>query len=270
MVGKGNVLKHHLGVVFIEAGPAAILALHGEDPGDRALAHIVLVAFPRVVVDLVQGQKHLGGIVGVGIKLVVELEIPAAGLRIPHLHRPVALVPHFLRQHPVGSLEQPRIGARNAGLAQRIDRISGIPHRRHAGLHAEGWLQEVGNPLVFDAQLLELIHGADGLRVVDRVAQTAQSENGVEHGRINRAQTVAHLQAFQDPLLRFPDGHLAQRPDMHPLGPVKEPVHYQEEVAPAQYLLAIPAEVKLGIRLPPTNSSSIPFSGASFLKGFLA
>ena len=142
--------KHHLGVVFVEAGPAAVLALHGKDPGNRALANIVLIAFPGVVVDLVQGQKHLGGIVRVGIELVIEFEVPAARLRIPYLHRPIALLPHFLGEHPVGGFEQPRIGARNAALTQRIYRIRGIPNRRHAGLHAEGGLCKVGNAFIFD------------------------------------------------------------------------------------------------------------------------
>ncbi len=45
MVGKRNVLEDHLGVVFIETGPAAVLALHGKDPVQRALRHVNLVAF---------------------------------------------------------------------------------------------------------------------------------------------------------------------------------------------------------------------------------
>ena len=43
-------------------------------------AHLVLVALARIV-DLAQRQQHLRGIVRIRIKLVVELEIPAARLR---------------------------------------------------------------------------------------------------------------------------------------------------------------------------------------------
>src|SRR5581483_1004327 len=38
VVCEGDVLENHLGVVFIEAGPAAVFALHREDPLDGALA----------------------------------------------------------------------------------------------------------------------------------------------------------------------------------------------------------------------------------------
>jgi hypothetical protein len=40
---------------------------------------------------------------------------------------------------------------------------------------------------MFNAQLLKLVHGADGLRIVDRIAQAPQGENGVEHGRVDGA-----------------------------------------------------------------------------------
>ena len=213
------------------------------------MANIVLIAFAGVVVDFIQSQQHLRGIIGVRVELVIELEIPAARLRIPYLHRPIALVPHFLGEHPVSRLQQPRIRARNSRLAQRIDRIRGVPHRRHAGLHAEGWLQIIRNPFLLNAQLLKLIHRPNGLRIIHGVAQAAQRKNRIEHGRINGAQAVTHLQAFQDPLLRFADRDLAQRPDVHPFGPMKQPVHHQEEVPPADYLLSIPTQVQLGIGL---------------------
>ena len=38
VVGERDVLEDHLRVVFVEAGPATVLALHGEDPVQRPLA----------------------------------------------------------------------------------------------------------------------------------------------------------------------------------------------------------------------------------------
>ena len=55
----------------------------------------VLIALAGVV-DLVQREQDLRCVVGVGIKLVVELEVPAAGFGVGHLDGPVALVANFL------------------------------------------------------------------------------------------------------------------------------------------------------------------------------
>src|SRR5580698_4278319 len=49
MIGKRDVLEDHLRVVFIEAGPAAIPALHGEYPVDGAQTDIMLIALARVI-----------------------------------------------------------------------------------------------------------------------------------------------------------------------------------------------------------------------------
>ncbi len=73
--------------------------------------HLVLIALAGIV-HLAQRQQHLRGVVGVGIKLVVELEVPAAGLGVGHLHGPVALVANFFGEHPIDGLDHARIVAR--------------------------------------------------------------------------------------------------------------------------------------------------------------
>ena len=103
---------------------------------------LVLIALAGVV-DLAEGEQNLRGVVGVGIKLVVELEVPAAGLGLGNLHGPVALVADFFGEHPVGGLDHARIVARHAGFAERVDGLRGIPDGRDAGLHAEGGLGHV-------------------------------------------------------------------------------------------------------------------------------
>ncbi len=71
-------------------------------------ADLVLVSLPRIV-DTVQRQQHLASIIHIRIKLIVELEVPAARLDVLHLLRPVALMPDFFREHPVRRLQQARI-----------------------------------------------------------------------------------------------------------------------------------------------------------------
>ena len=64
VIGEGDVLEDHLGVVFVEAAPAAVAALHGEFPLDGALRNLVLIALAGIV-DLVQGEQNLRGVIGV-------------------------------------------------------------------------------------------------------------------------------------------------------------------------------------------------------------
>ena len=90
VVREGDVLEDHLGVVFVEAAPAAVAALHGELPLDGALRDLVLIALAGIV-DLAEREQNLSGVVGVGIKLVVELEVPAAGLDVSEPLRPSRL-----------------------------------------------------------------------------------------------------------------------------------------------------------------------------------
>ncbi len=94
VIGERDVLEDHLGVVFVEAAPAAVAALHGKLPVDGALRDLVLITLAGIV-HLGQSEQHLRGVVGVGIELVIEFEVPAAGLGSRNLDRPVALVAHF-------------------------------------------------------------------------------------------------------------------------------------------------------------------------------
>ena len=233
VIGEGDVLEDHLGIVFVEAAPAAVLALHGELPCDGALGHLMLVALAGIV-HLVERHQHLRGVVGVGIKLVVELEVPAAGLGVGNLHGPVALVANLFGEHPIHGLEQARVVALHAGLAQGEDRLRRIPHRRDSRQHTEGRLGHHVIGRLFDAQLFKLIARPDHLRIVLGVTQAAKSDDGVQHGRIDRAQAVSHLQPRQQPLFRALESQRAQRADMHRFGPVHEPVKNDKEVAPRE------------------------------------
>src|SRR6185312_14134469 len=137
-------------------------ALHGKDPFNGTGGNLMLETFAGVV-NLVESKEDHGGIVHVWVKLIVELEIPAAGLHIADFHRPVAFVPDFFAQNPVGSLDDTRIAFGNSGFSKREHGICGVPDGRHARLHAEGGFGMIGNAGFIDSQLLEFIQSADHL-----------------------------------------------------------------------------------------------------------
>ena len=117
VVGKRNVLEDHSVVVFVERSPAAITALHGENPVDGALDRLSLIAAVRML-DVSQCQAHHGAVIHVGIKLVVEFEIPTAGLAFPVLHFPIAHGADLLLQDPVGALDHAGIIRRHSAFAE--------------------------------------------------------------------------------------------------------------------------------------------------------
>ena len=243
VIRERDVLEDHLGVVFVEAAPAAVAALHGQFPLDGARGNLVLIALARIV-HLVQGEQHLGGVVGVGIELVVEFEVPAARLGFGHLDRPIALVANFLGEKPVGGLDHAGMVPGNAGFAEHIDSLRGVPDRRNGRLHAERGLGHVGGGRLLDAQLFKLVARADDLRIVFGVAQAAQRDDGVEHGRIDGAEAVGHLQPLQHPFLRFAQGHRAQGADVDRLGEMHETVENEKEIPPGDERLAIDANAQ--------------------------
>jgi hypothetical protein len=92
-----------------------------------------------------------------------------------------------------------------------------------------GVMRKVGAPASFagrllDAQLFKLIARPNHLRVVLGVAQAAQRDDGVQHGRIDGAQSVGHLQPIQKPFFSLAQRHGAHRAKMNRLSPVHQPV----------------------------------------------
>ena len=209
-------------------------------------ADLVLVALAGVF-DFIEGEQDLGGVIGVGIKLVVELEVPAAGLGAGRLHGPVAFVANFLREQPVGGLDHARIVFGHAGFAEGEEGLAGVPHRRHAGLHAEGGLRHDVAGGLLDAELFEFIAGADDLGIVLGVAEAAQREDGVQHGGVDGAEAVGHLEAIEHPFLGPPECQRAQGTDVHSLEPMGHAVGHEENVAPGEELFAVYTQAQDGI-----------------------
>jgi len=155
---NGDVLEHHLVIIFVERCPAAVFALHGKYPVNRALHRLPLVA-PVRMLHAAQSQTNHRAIVHVRIKLIVKLEVPSARLALLVLDLPVADVSHLLLQNPIRALHHPRIVGRHARLSQSEQRVCRIPHGRHAGLHAE-------RVFFFDSEFFELIQRSNHLRIV--------------------------------------------------------------------------------------------------------
>ena len=223
VIREGDVLEDHLGVVFVEAAPAAVFALHGELPADGALGYRDLIALAGIV-NLAQRKQNLRRIIGIRVKLVVELEVPAARLGVADFDGPIALVADLFGKHPVDGFDHARIVARHAGLAQRKDSLRRIPHRAHAGRHTEGWLGHLRGGRLLDAELFKFVAGADDLRIVLGVSEAAQRDDGVEHGGIDGAEAVAHLEAFEHPLFRAFEREVAERANVNRLRQVHDPV----------------------------------------------
>ncbi len=74
---------------------------------------------------------------------------------------------------------------------------------------------------LLDAQLLKLVARANHLRIVFGIAEAAQRDNRVQHGRIDGAEAVGHLKALEHPLLSLLERQLAQRTDVNGLRPVQ-------------------------------------------------
>ena len=169
VIGEGHVLEDHAVVILVERSPAAIAALHGENPVNGALHGLALVA-PVGMLNVTQAQTNHGAVVHVRIELVVEFEIPAPGLSLLVFHFPIARNTHLFLQYPVGALNHAGIAGRNSALSQREQSVRRVPYRRFAGLHAE-------RVLFLDAQLFKFIHGANHLGIVHRISQAAQGDD---------------------------------------------------------------------------------------------
>ena len=81
-----------------------------------------------------QREHHLGGVVGVGVAVVGELERPAARRQLRPAHRPV---PGPGSPRPAASrprVATSRVVGRDARVEQRVKCEPGVPHRRLAGL----------------------------------------------------------------------------------------------------------------------------------------
>src|SRR6185437_7422843 len=58
VIRERNMLENHFRIVFVEAGPASVLALHSPNPAYCALGHIVLISLPGIL-HFGESQQYL-------------------------------------------------------------------------------------------------------------------------------------------------------------------------------------------------------------------
>ena len=133
VVGERNQVEQAVIVVLVERAPAAVLALHAEQPGERAPA---LFFFPRRVGkrDAVESHQNFRGVVGIGITFIVELEGPAAGWRVGIFDGPIAGPGHLFFKHPFSRFDHGGVVLRQARIHECVESQSRVPQGRNAGL----------------------------------------------------------------------------------------------------------------------------------------
>ena len=117
VIGKRHVLEHHAIVVLVERRPPAVAALHREDPINGALDGLPQITSVRML-HMGQCQADHRAVINIWVELIVEFEIPAAGLPFRIFYFPVADAPYLLLQNPIGAFDDPRIIRRHAALTQ--------------------------------------------------------------------------------------------------------------------------------------------------------
>src|SRR5207245_11342720 len=117
------------------------------------LDRLSLIAAVRML-DVGQCQAHHCTVIHVRIKLIIEFEIPTAGLAFPVLHFPIAHGADLLLQDPVCALDDPGITCRHSAFAEADERVSRIPDGWLTWLHAKGFA-------FLNTKLLELVNSTD-------------------------------------------------------------------------------------------------------------
>src|SRR5207244_10986744 len=100
-----------------------------------------------------------------------------------------------------------------------------VPDRREARLDAQ-------RLLVLDLELLELSDLPRQHGVFERVAETAERDDGVDDRRKDRAKAIALRKALADPGFRLPQGYSTQWGQRGGLQGLQYAIHDSEEGCP--------------------------------------
>ena len=178
------MVQIEVGIVRIERAPAAILALHSDDPFDRPVQ-----SFPEFgIAGPVERHGHDRRIVDIRIMIVRIFEGPATRPQARPAARPVTgHIENLAIGHPLHRLVHGIAFARLSGFHHRLHGQSGVPHRGQAGLAIA--------PLVIEDQ--KLANGrlrGQQVGMILRVTQPVEGHDGVRHGRKNTAQPIVAVQ----------------------------------------------------------------------------
>ena len=144
-----------------------------------------------------QGQHDLGGVVGVGVVVVVELEGPAARGQGGPADLPVARAADLLAEHPSRGADQGRVIGGQARVGQADHGQHGVPDRRLARLEAA---HRAVRALLGDREPVKAAQSALHDGVLDVVAEQVQRHQRVHPGRLDAAPAAVPLLPGDDPL----------------------------------------------------------------------
>ncbi len=170
------------------------------------------------------------------------LEGPAARPDVGTPSGPVALhVEDLERLEPVERRlyrRRPRVPAR---LHQRMSGERGVPDRRKAGL-------AVGLIVLDHEEALDRLTRRDEMRMIGRVAQRIEHQDGIRHGGIDPAETVLAVEALGHESRGGVNGAAAQRRRKVRLGALEQPVDRAEDFHPCPRLMRARRPLAHGLR----------------------
>ena len=163
-----------------------------------------------------------------------------------------------------------------AGLTQSVESTCAVSHTggKQGCMRKVGTSDSLASPSgTIDAEPLELVHRANHLRIVRRIAKVAQRDDRVQHGRIDGAKAVRLLEAPASTLPPASAHACAADECARARTNGRRDRRNRKEVAPGDRVLLVPAQPEVRHwRDHRRTSSSIPcsFGLGIFLKGFFA
>src|SRR5271165_3713465 len=221
VIGERDLVEVVAGVVGVERGEAAVLALHSDQPIERA-ANALGIA--RRISRLMHGPHDHGRVVEIRVVAVRELKSPTAPGQAAALHLPVSgLIEELPGLQPVERSNR-RVGRGGvAGLLHRQSRERGVPDRRDTRL-------TVRARRTYHGQLLQGSFCGDAPRVVRRITQDHHRFQGIDHRRKDGAEAVFAVQPLEHPGFRAPGRGLAHARRNQGIDHAPEPIGRQKRL----------------------------------------
>ena len=244
VVGEGDVFEDGAVAGAVEGGPAAIIILHGEEPVDGAFDG----GLRGSAAGALEGHRHHGGVVDVGVVGVGVFEEPAGGFDVGGVFGPVGGGAAFFGEEPVdgGGGDGGVFG--EAGFGEGVEGDAGVPDGGEAGLDADVWgvggtvggggaggafLGIVGGVVgVVDEEVFEMLLGFEDGGVVVRVTEGTEDDEYVDHRGEDGAEAFGVLHVVEDPFFGFAHGAGSERGDGGFLEALEGEVEEEEHFAP--------------------------------------
>ncbi len=221
VIGEGDVVEIVVGVVDIEGSPAAIAALHADEPFRRAGDRFAIFRS----VQPVERQCHHRSIVEIGVMRIGVLERPTAGPKPGPRHGPIAgEIGHLAAQQPFEAAPR-RFARGTSGLEQGMRSKPGVPDRGEAGL-------AVAASRLQHQQFAQRGAGNGDSWIARRHAETVEHHHRIGHRRVDAAEPVLAIEPRGHESDGSGDRPLALAPRKPRFGPPQHPVDEVENHRP--------------------------------------